>query len=726
MAENSNKIPKIDPNKQKELTNHARSSAPSSDPKKNQKRGTGVQNPKAQIKKKLLTTAIKKVAGIYGMEGVADQALKTEMGQKALNDAANAPTIKSGAEAFVKRITYETLIKQMIPIVAASFMIIILLLSLVFATKATDGQGAYSELQTEIARVVSAYRPIADIDGNLILATLIAYDDAEGIDESSNLASMRNYIDDLAKYQMTTTIDCSIQSIPPANLNPSNPREIAANDGLFGSLGEENYNCVVGTVDHVKSVDSIEEGNYDDPNSGSVYYWNLIDENFIFGYYNDYMINKDDNTTGENVEKINDIISEIYLYYDMMEKLTFQDVRSYLCSSTGITVDGVTMDFEEYIKGVVYAETKQFNNQIPLEVLKAIAVYARSEAISYTSNCVIEMRNSENTQLYEELPSTADPNITRAVEDTVGEYLYNNGNAVDTNYFLFPGIDDDTENVECSGGYCTATLYYDRDDSLGTYTISIEDDFAGVDVPSLILTLPPQNYGMSILEIWETYEQASNPDDVTYDQLINNTIPIGTEIKKMGSEGLVATEDGFLMRVSRPLRDNTFYYTPDGSAGAAGTLEGECAWYATGRAKEILENHNIDKSWSYNGNGGTYCDWINFDKNKFNVSTNYNEPRPGAIISWKQGRYGHVAIVESVQGSSVTISQAGLGFGPHGMFGCGDGECVRGALDLNSANRRMYCEKDGSGCFSTNTMSIESLKVYSGDFQCYIYLTQPK
>ncbi|MBQ7136601.1 MAG: M23 family metallopeptidase [Bacilli bacterium] len=172
-----------------------------------------------------------------------------------------------------------------------------------------DGTDIYEDLRKEIGSTISDYQGRADIDGVLILATLIGYNDNEGIEDSGtavkNIANMKRQVDKLASYQIMVTKDCSDDS--------STIRKIASNDSLFN---EENRNCVAGVDEESYSL-SIEEGEFDNDNSGSVYYWNLIDEEFIFDYYNEYMVNRIHNTS-ENHEKIEEIISEIYSYYQSL------------------------------------------------------------------------------------------------------------------------------------------------------------------------------------------------------------------------------------------------------------------------------------------------------------------------------------------------------------------------------------------------------------------------
>ncbi len=102
------------------------------------------------------------------------------------------------------------------------------------------------------------------------------------------------------------------------------------------------------------------------------------------------------------------------------------------------------------------------------------------------------------------------------------------------------------------------------------------------------------------------------------------------------------------------LMDN-YWYTFDIDSYLGNTLFGQCVWYAKHRALEIIDNSGLDDSTkqilieSIKKTSGNGQDWYNNpDGSLFQKSSNVNEPRPGAIVSWSHGEYGHVAIVESV------------------------------------------------------------------------------
>ena len=93
---------------------------------------------------------------------------------------------------------------------------------------------------------------------------------------------------------------------------------------------------------------------------------------------------------------------------------------------------------------------------------------------------------------------------------------------------------------------------------------------------------------------------------------------------------------------------------------------GQCVWYAKGRSFEIV-NELKDKSTindsqadavkklvlSISGNGG---DIYQNAKDKFNTSDDIKKPKAGSFIVWKKrGDYGHVAVIEEVTDTNITV-----------------------------------------------------------------------
>lgn len=165
------------------------------------------------------------------------------------------------------------------------------------------------ELKTEISEVKSSFSSKygVTIDENLILATLIAYQDKdENESEEDNLSYMKSKIELLAKYQIITKAKC--------NYDSSTIRKIASNDKdeLFGKE-EKNYKCDSSSDEETYEL-STERGDYSDDNSGGVYYWNLIDGDFITDYYKAF-VSSDSSTNKKDEKTIHNIVEDIYDYY---------------------------------------------------------------------------------------------------------------------------------------------------------------------------------------------------------------------------------------------------------------------------------------------------------------------------------------------------------------------------------------------------------------------------
>lgn len=130
--------------------------------------------------------------------------------------------------------------------------------------------------------------------------------------------------------------------------------------------------------------------------------------------------------------------------------------------------------------------------------------------------------------------------------------------------------------------------------------------------------------------------------------------------------GLSAADaNGYLTRINMPSfngEGSDFYFSNQNLSYAGGYL-GQCTWYAFGRANEILSAANSDLKWNIASNAGLWYDQnLARGISGFKSSNDYTQPKAGAIISWKKaGAPGHVAVVESVNGNNVTISEANIG-----------------------------------------------------------------
>ena len=596
-----------------EMNNNARNSSPSFNNLKNQYQNSqlynNIQGIKQQAKKTVIKEGIKKAAQAYGVPEIAtEKVLESKPGREILDAATVSDSPTESAVAVTKVITKQALI-SMSPALIFPLLLLIIIFVILAGKDVFSGLGdandIYSELRQEIASVTSNYRSKVKIDGNLILATLVAYNDNAELDEDGinvkNIDYMKKQVNKLAAYQVITNTSCGYDS--------STIRNIANNDDWFS---EANYNCIPGMEGSTYTL-SINEGNYNDNTSGSAYYWNLIDDNFIFDYYNEFMINTRDNTS-ENEEKINEIISEIYLYYAIMDDIDY-GTKS-LCSN-GITLDGVTMNFEDYVKGVVYSNV--INEDMSLEAMKALAVTTRSMALSASNNCTKELHSSTSNLVYQEGYET-NTKVIQAVKETSGQYLSYNGDVFDAIYTTFPDLSSDC-NVVCDANYCSADFSYDNTKTLGTHRVTVLRIINGIDIA---------NDGIGSCTGMSSYAmEVDSANGLTYKEILEKYYSNSVEISISGGEGLV-NENGFLKRVERAQRDNLYYYTEStdyNNGYIAGGLEGECAWYAVKRTNEIIATMGLQDTYNYVSNGGNGNDFCYAaDYQQVDTSTNPNDP----------------------------------------------------------------------------------------------------
>lgn len=114
---------------------------------------------------------------------------------------------------------------------------------------------------------------------------------------------------------------------------------------------------------------------------------------------------------------------------------TDKDLVVNYCSKVAITngEDAGEYDFEDYIAGVVYAEVGLLNNE---EVYKAFAVAARNYLLTHSTknNGVCSIEDSSYFQTF---TPTNNQKVIDAVNATKGEFLYNDGKLVSTQYDAF-------------------------------------------------------------------------------------------------------------------------------------------------------------------------------------------------------------------------------------------------------------------------------------------------
>lgn len=353
--------------------------------------------------------------------------------------------------------------------------------------------GIYEKVEAAARKVGSQYK--VDIDRYLILATLIAPLENENIvpvsDESCGetdcyylkgesytwtefLKRWGDQAEYLAKAQILTYVnkssDIKVTCGKDQTMEQYAQNDLEVNDFNFWKLFNpanwfKGFRDATGAELNAKYIYDVEAGesriptiyvlskaqgiyyndiNADgertfvkDPNSGGVYFWNLVNNGgFIHVYFGDYLnINEnatDDQNYEQNLSTILDIANYIYSYYESIRK----DCEGYLLiESTIETINmsqpggGVyTLPLDQYIGGVVLAEIGYNDN---IETIKAFATLARSYAISVVGldgSGTIE--NSSNNQNYSwNYTPEKYPRIAQAVEETKGFVLTHYGQA---------------------------------------------------------------------------------------------------------------------------------------------------------------------------------------------------------------------------------------------------------------------------------------------------------
>lgn len=121
--------------------------------------------------------------------------------------------------------------------------------------------------------------------------------------------------------------------------------------------------------------------------------------------------------------------------------------------------------------------------------------------------------------------------------------------------------------------------------------------------------------------------------------------------------GLEVDDTGFEKRTIVPTRDNIYYFSNINESYVAGYY-GECVWYANGRSQEIIDSIGVQFTWTYAGDGGKF--FASSDASKFGRSTDYTEPKKGAVVVWSSStiagashNHGHVAVIEGINYDST-------------------------------------------------------------------------
>lgn len=228
------------------------------------------------------------------------------------------------------------------------------------------------------------------------------------------------------------------------------------------------------------------------------------------------------------------------------------------------------------------------------------------------------------------------------------------------------------------------------------------------------------------------FEKAQKVDPQEYVTILKALFGDDISIEKSISDGLqLDSTTGFYMRVSSPSPDSNTKSYQDYYGSNNTSLIGECAWYATNRAREITNALGV-RTWTTNRNGGTFCedngDAIYYER-CWPSRGEKCAPKQGAIVSWSHGTYGHVGIIEKVNAdNTVLLSHSWVRNGKYG-YKYGTTEAMEDDIDAGKIDRLDNCiGKGADGCSVFETISITRLEhIWNGyNIVCYIYLTDPK
>jgi len=365
------------------------------------------------------------------------------------------------------------------------------------------------------------------------------------------------------------------------------------------------------------------------------------------------------------IEDIKSIVNTYFDVEDSSSSTRMPLLASAYCSN-GITIEGVgTMNLEEYLIGVLNGEFGSilFNRT---EAAKVAAIAARTIAVSRTKNCSSSIQSGTNVQVYKPIqPGDVGYDVYKAaVNDTSGMVLIDgNGNVTGGHYLTIPNREyliDDGENVTMM-----MQGYAGNDKSNYSYTMSWDDieriarPVGGILWPDAGST---HHWGISAYALIKMDEDGYSYTDIveqTYG--VGGLLIIGKSAYSGDIDGLTINGDKtFKMRVraADPRGLNPFY-------NFAASNYGQCAWYAMERADEILTTMGWykTKAWiaydGIGGNGNDYCSHPAYAGYDHYTDINGSQTfKPGYLISWDSGQYGHVAVIEDVIGDNVIISEA--------------------------------------------------------------------
>lgn len=337
-----------------------------------------------------------------------------------------------------------------------------------------------------------------------------------------------------------------------------------------------------------------------------------------------------------------------------------------------------TLEFEEYVAGVVTAESGRAD--FP-EASKAQAVIARTYAVKNTNYCTTPIENSTARQVYKE----PDDFAREIAEETKGIILVdeNDPNTLLSTYFAsypqagynnFPAFPACSQ-VNCTDSSCTTTMYQiGPNNQYNAFDFTMDRYYNGSTWNGADLTNQSGHcYGLS--QVGARYLDQSG---YSYEEILE-TFYFGYSLASMlsgnGLSSMLTSLDWYEVRTARyGITNLTYWLDSNIFYTSRSSLLGQCTWYAHGRAKEILksalDNGVIDQEYyntaisilnRLNRNANMWWD-INRGLGSSGFSFSVDTPKIGSLIVFDGvstpsvngtncGQYysaGHVGIVEDV------------------------------------------------------------------------------
>ena len=337
-----------------------------------------------------------------------------------------------------------------------------------------------------------------------------------------------------------------------------------------------------------------------------------------------------------------------------------------------------TLDFEEYVAGVVTAESA--HSDFP-EASKAQAVIARTYAIKNTNYCTTPIENSTNRQVYTD-PSDFGREVAQATKSIVLVDENDSTNLLSTYFASYPSEGYNNfpafpacSAVNCTEDSCTTTMYQiGPDNAYQEMTFTMDRYYNGGTWNGADLENQTGHcYGLSQLGARYLDYSGYNYEEILETFYFDFTL--ASMLSSNGLSSMLTSISWYEIRTSRYGITNLAYWLDNNIFYSSRTsLLGQCTWYAHGRAKEILAsaldngaisedeyNTSISILNRFNRNANMWWD-INRGLGESGFSFSADTPKIGSLIVFDGvstasvngtscGQYysaGHVGIVENV------------------------------------------------------------------------------